>query len=302
MSNVKSYFTIKELENISSISAHTIRIWERRYQIFQPSRTPNNKRYYDLHDLEYLLTINLLREEGLKISKIASYSKQEVFVLAQDIVGEAFNKDHALVELKMAMYGYDEDLFEQLYEKSIKEKDFRSVFKELFLPFLQYVGQFWHTKTVTIAHEHFITNLIYQKIQLNTVQLPRVPKSPTNRTFVLYLPEEEMHEIGLLYLNYELKLKGYQTIYLGRSVPFEDLETLKSLYSNICLVSNLAITLTPHKQREFFGNLKSFLTNTNHHAWAIGHLSIPKELHLPQQLSVYQSIGEVLNSLNSEES
>ena len=86
MSNIKSYFTIKELENISAINAHTIRIWERRYQLFQPKRTPNNTRYYDLNELQYLLNINLLRKEGWKISKIADYSKEEVFLLTKNIM------------------------------------------------------------------------------------------------------------------------------------------------------------------------------------------------------------------------
>ena len=112
MGNIKSYFTIKELENISAVNAHTIRIWERRYRLFQPYRTPNNTRYYDLNDLKYLLNIDLLRKEGLKISKIADYPKEEIFLLAKNIVDQSFVKEYTLMELKISMYGYDVDLFD----------------------------------------------------------------------------------------------------------------------------------------------------------------------------------------------
>jgi len=298
MSKVKSYFSIKELENISGISAHTIRIWERRYDLFQPFRTSNNTRYYDLNDLQYLLNIVLLRKEGYKISKIASFSKEESFKLAKNKISNAFKKEYALAELKISMYAYDIDLFEKIYKKSILENSFSKVFKDLFLPLLQYLGLFWQTKTITIAHEHFMTNLIYQKIQLNTAKIKQVPPPPSNRTFVLYLPEEEMHEIGILYLNYELRLKGYKTIYLGRSVPIEDLESLKLLYPSICWISNFVITPAPKKLKAYFTEIKTFLTTTNHEYWAIGpNLSSVYEWNMPDNLKIYPSIEEVLNKI-----
>ena len=298
MSKIKSYFAIKELENISGISAHTIRIWERRYNLLQPFRTSNNIRYYDLNDLQHLLNIVLLRKEGYKISKIANYSKEEIFELAEHKVNSAFKNEYALVDLKMSMYGYNIDLFEQVYEKAMLENSFSSVFKNLFLPMLQYMGLFWQTKTITIAHEHFITNLIYQKIQLNIAQIKQGRVAPSNRTFVLYLPEEEMHEIGLLYFNYELRLKGYKTIYLGRSVPLEDLKSLTSLYPSICWISNFVITPEAKKLETYFSAIKILLSNTDHEYWAIGpNLSSVYEFNMPTNVKIYHSLEEALDKI-----
>ncbi len=300
MSNIKSFFTIAELENISAISAHTIRIWERRYQLFQPNRTSNNRRTYDLDDLQYLLNIDLLRKNGLKISKIAYHSREEVFQLAKEIIDRSFNNEYALTELKMAMYGFDANLFEQFFEKAMLENDFKTVFKNRILPFLAYISQYWQTNTVTIAHEHFISNLIYQKIQLQIAQLKEVKKRSSERTFVLFLPEEEMHEIGLLYLHYELRLKRYQTIYLGRSVPLKDLASLKALYSNICFVSNFTMNLHPNKLKTYLNKVNTFLSNTNHNYWAIGHnLFLLKDFHIPKKIKVYHSMEEVIDWLDS---
>lgn len=296
MSSIKSYFTIKELENISAISAHTIRIWERRYQLFQPYRTANNKRYYNLDDLKYLLNIDLLRKDGLKISKIANHSKEEVFVLANNIVNRTFKNEYALMELKMSMYGYDTDLFNKLYKKAIRKNSFKIVFKDIFLPFLHYIGLFWQTKTITIAHEHFISNLIYQKIQLNIAQLKPVPNPPSDRTFVLYLQEEEMHEIGLLYLNYELKSLGYRTVYLGRNVPLEDLESLKLIYPTICWVSNFTLVSKHQIIKTYFDKVKTLLIGANHEYWAIGQ-NLPTIYDLPKRLIIYKSIEEVLKKI-----
>ena len=298
MNNIKSCFTIKDLENISAISTHTIRIWERRYQLFQPERTANNTRFYKLEDLQYLLNIDLLRKRGLKISEIADYSKEEAFSLAKNIVEQSLVHDYALMELKMAMYSYDEYLFEKMYKKLRKENSFSTIFRNVFSPFLNYLGLFWQTKTITIAHEHFITNLIYQKIQLNIAKLKKPTKSPSNSTFVLYLPEEEMHEIGLLYLNYELKSEGYQTVYLGRSVPLEDLASLKSIYPAICWIGCFVFTPKPKVIENYFSKIKILLTSPNHEYWAIGH-GFPSEynIDLPEKLLIFNSIKEVLEKI-----
>jgi len=245
-----------------------------------------------------LLNIDLLRKEGLKISKIADYSKEEVFLLAKNIVDQSFVKEYTLMELKISMYGYDADLFDRVYEKAMKKNSFKIVFKNLFLPFLQYIGSFWQTKTITIAHEHFISNLICQKIQLNIAQLKKIPKSPSKFTFVLYLPEEEMHEMGLLYLHYELKSKGYRTIYLGRSIPLEDLESLKLIYPAICWIGHFVIKPNQKKIENYFKKVIALLTDSNHKYWAIGpNLTLKKDLNLPEKLFIYNSIKEILDKI-----
>ena len=297
-SNIRMQFSIKEIANITGISAHTLRIWERRYELLQPSRTPKNIRYYNLDDLQYLLTISLLQKEGFKISKIAGLSREEIFILSQSIVNQSFKKEAALANMKLAMYTFDVKLFEKVYQEAILLDSFKAVFKNIFVPLLHYLGLFWHTKTITIAHEHFITNLIYQKIQLNIAAINQPNNDKFQIIYVLFLPEEEMHEISLLYLHYELLLKGYRSIYLGRSVPYKDLESLKTLYPFIHWISCFTITPSSKKLKIHFKKIVAFLANTTHEYWVIGkNLSENSPLTLPSNLKIYSSMENVIEKI-----
>lgn len=270
MNNIKNLFSIKDLENISGISAHAIRIWERRYKLFVPKRTEGNIRTYDIADLQKLLNTVLLKQEGYKISRIAALSDEALFEEARNIVEQAFKKEYALLQLKIIMYKFDVRLFEEFYEKALSTYTFKEVFEDIFLPFLHFVGLFWQTDTIKVAHEHFITNLIYQKIQLQIAHLEAISPDETKPTFILFLPEEEMHEIGLLYLNYELRLKGYPTIYLGRSIPLDDLNHLKPLFAKIYWVSTFTIIPEAKKLQSYFDKVNLFIEDKPYHFWAIG--------------------------------
>lgn len=261
MNKVKSVFSINDLENISGIKAHTIRIWEKRYNLFNPSRASRDIRYYDLQSLQKLLSIKLLIEHGGKISKIAALGDSELHALARES-GSSHTDSYYITQFKKAMYHFDADLFEKTYSEVSNEKTFPLIFKEIFIPLLHFIGLHWQTTTVSIANEHFISNLIFQKVQLNIEKIKEKPKPERNTdiTFILYLPENEMHELGLLYLNYELLTKGYQTVYLGPTIRTKDLEELLDINKEVRFVAIFTIQPTKDALQKYLEEVEELVS------------------------------------------
>ena len=298
MGNIKNIFTTADFENITGIKAHTIRIWEKRYNLFQPEKSARNIRHYDLAALQKLLNIALLQKQGYKISKIANLTDIEIAQNASVFVEANIDDDYILSQLKIAMFSFDTALFNQIYQHCLAKDSFRAVFINIFAPYLYFLGELWHTHSISVAHEHFITNLMYQKIQVEIEKLPINCKKANKPTYVLYLPEEEMHEIGLLYLNYELKLRGFHTIYLGRSIPFDDLYKLSTVAPVIRWVSIFTMTPVDHIAQEYFGLVNNLLADNTHEFWAIGHnLKNMKIDNLSDQITLFPSIKAVVEGL-----
>ncbi|NAS11903.1 MerR family transcriptional regulator [Poritiphilus flavus] len=247
MNNVKKHFSIRDLENLSGIKAHTIRIWEKRYDLLAPERTTTNIRTYSLASLQKLLNITLLYNHGHKISKIAKIPEGEIPLAVREIVAQNSIKNHAINAFKLAMINFDQSLFQQTYNSLLEDRSFREIFWEFFMPLLQELGLLWQTDTISPAHEHFITNLIKQKIYSSTEKLQAIEPTKKDKVFVLFLPENEIHEIGLLFANYEILIRGYKTIYLGQTMPIESLVDLHKYYDNLYFLSYF--TVVPTKDR-----------------------------------------------------
>ena len=241
MNNVKNIFSIKDLENLSGIKAHTIRIWEKRYNVLEPNRTDTNIRLYDLASLQKLLNITLLHNHGYKISKISKYPPEKIPQLVREIISEKSAKSHAISAFKMAMMNFDQAQFFATYNSLLAEKSFREVFYDVFIPLMTELGLLWQSDTITPAHEHFISYLIKQKLLINTEKVQVLEPTKTDKIFVLYLPMNEIHELGLMYLNYEILLHGYKTIYLGESVPTENLKDLNKYFDSIVFISYMTV-------------------------------------------------------------
>ena len=298
MGNIKNIFTTADFENITGIKAHTIRIWEKRYKLFQPEKAARNIRHYDLAALQKLLNIALLHKQGYKISKIANLTDGEIAQTASTFVNAKIDDEYILSQLKIAMFGFDTALFNQIYQQSLAQNTFRTVFIKIFAPFLYFLGELWHTHSINATHEHFITNLMYQKIQVEIEKLPINPKKADKPTFILYLPEEEMHEIGLLFLNYELKQRGFHTIYLGRSIPFADLAKLKTIAPLIHWVS--VFTMTPITQiaQDYLTQVDASLLDEQHQFWAIGYqLKSIDTTNFSNKIKLFPSIKTVVEKL-----
>lgn len=296
--DVKSVFSIKDLENLSGIKAHTIRIWEKRYNVLEPMRTDTNIRLYDLVSLQKLLNITLLHDYGYKISKIASYPEEHIPIMVREIISEKSAKNHAISSFKMAMMNFDQELFFTTYAQLLSEKSFKEVFYEVFIPLMTEMGLLWQSETITPAHEHFISYLIKQKLLINTEKLQIMKPTRADKVFVLSLPMNEMHELGLMYLNYETLLHGYKTIYLGESVPIESLTDLKKHFKSIVFISY--VTVKPDKDaiNDYVNQMIHELYQEGIELWYIGRMVefINKD-RFQDKIKTFESIADLVNQI-----
>ena len=299
MSLVKKTFSIKDLANLSGIKAHTIRIWEKRYNLLSPERTQTNIRLYSLLSLQKLLNITLLYENGLKISKIAQLKNEEIPLKVREIIDEKSIKNNMMNAFKLSMINFDQSLFYNTYNKLVVDLSFREIFKEYFIPLLQELGYLWQSNTISTTHEHFITNLVKQKVYTNTEKVHR-SEYVNNKSFVLFLPENEIHELGILYLNYELNLRGYKSIFLGQSVPIENLEPL--IASNEFVEFIAYVTVEPSKEKidKYLQKFKKkILDKKDCRLSLLGFQTQFVDLNTkPENVSVYRGFEDLIEALN----
>lgn len=298
INNIKSMFSIKDLENLSGIKAHTIRIWEKRYDILQPMRTDTNIRLYDLASLQKLLNITLLHDYGYKISKIATYPQEIIPSLVREIISSKTAKSHAISEFKMAMMNFDQELFFNTYNWLIAEKSFKEVFHQVFIPLLDELGLLWQSDTITPAHEHFISYLIKQKVLVNTEKLQVLKPTKTDKIFVLSLPMNEIHELGLMYLNYEILLQGYKTVFLGESMPINNLKDIKKHFNSIVFISYMTVQPERDMLDSYIQKMSVELLDDTTEVWFIGRLvEFIKKEGLSDRITIFSSITELVDQI-----
>ena len=222
-------FSISDIEGLIGIKAHTIRAWEVRYNIVPPKRTPTNIRYYDEDDLKALLNIVALNENGYKISKIAQMSKKHIADLVTQLKTDWNNNTVQVLALSDATLKYDEVTFSDILAGCIKEMGLTKAMDIVLFPFMKRVGMLWQTGTIDPSHEHFASNLIRDRIIVEIDKLKK-PELPDPKRFLLFLPEAEMHETGLLFARYLLKRCGHDTLYLGQEIPYTDVKKVVHSY------------------------------------------------------------------------
>lgn len=298
INNIKSVFSIKDLENLSGIKAHTIRIWEKRYAILEPIRTDTNIRTYDLANLQKLLNVVLLNSYGYKISRIAELNTEKIALLVREIISEKNSKNHAINAFKMAMINFDQSLFINTYNSLLSEKTFREVFYEVIIPLMNEVGLLWQSGTISPAQEHFISFLIKQKLLINTEKVQVLEPTRNDKIFVLYLPENEIHELGLMYLNYEILLNGYKTIYLGESVPIDSLKDMKNYFDNIIYISYLTVQPTKDAIGDYLKEISTKIIDANSQIWLLGRMTEYIDTkNLSKSISVFNSISDLVKEI-----
>ena len=298
MNNVKNVFSIKDLENISGIKAHTIRIWEKRYNILEPMRTDTNIRLYNLENVQKLLNITLLHNHGYKISKISKFSEDKIPEIVNDIISDKSVKHHAISAFKMAMINFDQTLFFTTYNNLLSEKSFREIFFDVIIPLMNEIGLLWQTDTITPAQEHFISYLIKQKILINTEKFQIIKPTKNDKLFILFLPMNEIHELGLMYLNYEILSMGYKTIYLGESVPIESLIDLKNHFDNITFVCYMTVEPNKDEVSNYINDLTTKALDESSNLWLIGRMvQHIEENNISNKISMFHSIKELVDNL-----
>lgn len=213
-------FTIKDLENLSGIKAHTIRIWEQRYGFLKPQRTGTNIRYYSNDELKTILNIALLNKYGYKISHIDKMSKEDIETKILALTQTEAQQAKLVNEMLRAMIDIDMEAFEALLDEQLQHRDIDKVIMQVIFPFLEKIGILWLTNHIIPAQEHLVSNIIRQKL---IVGIEKVRSYATaNKTALLFLPEGEHHELGLLFSHYMFKRHGFTILYMGADSPVKD--------------------------------------------------------------------------------
>ena len=287
-----AHYSIKELEELSGIKAHTIRIWEKRYAIFAPGRTSTNIRLYSDEDLKKVISVSLLNQNGLKISKIADLTAEELSKQISQLSERQVTPEFHMDRLVMAMVDLDEEKFESTLSELIGRFGFEHAILRIVYPFLEKIGILWLTGNITPLQEHFISNLLRQKILVAIDGLPLAPR--TAPKILLFLPQDEMHELGLLFNYYLVKKEGFRGYYLGQRVPHEDVRWFCVHHKPVALITNITTSPGPHFVEPYLQNL--CLENPKITVLAGGPqprkmaLRMPKNLHIVESTTQFQSL------------
>jgi len=249
LSNIK--YSISELSKLSGIKQHTIRIWEQRYGILIPERTDTKIRFYSDKELKLIMNIALLNKKGLKISKIAMLSEQELLTKVNEVEIVQYNHDIVIDQLTKSMISFDEPVFEKIINSAILNFGFQSVMLEVVYPFLEKIGLLWQTGHINPAQEHFISNLIRQKI-IVAIDGQVVSYKANTKKVMLFLPQHELHEIAILFYSYILKLNHHHVIYLGANLPNIHVQEVINVYEPDFVFTVLTSSLNLKNTRQLF--------------------------------------------------
>ena len=247
-------FSIKDIETVSGIKSHTLRIWEQRYGIIRPKRTDTNIRYYDDQDLKLILNISVLNNNGYKISEIAAMSSAHIQQAVLDVSATDRKFNSQVKSLVATMLTLDEKGFHYILSTNILQLGLEQTFINIVIPFLQEVGLLWQIGSIHVAHEHFITNLIKQKLYV-AVDGQNFYEGTTGKKFLLFLKEGEPHEIGLLFANFMFLVRGHQVIYLGQSLPHHELQEVFAVYNPQYVLTTLTSSITDEELTHFANEL-----------------------------------------------
>lgn len=287
-------FTIKDIESLTDIKAHTLRVWEQRYDFLKPKRTDTNIRFFDTSDLKLLLNIALLNKNGYRISDIAKMTPEEMSRKITRIATQDFEADSQIKSLTYTMLDLNEDEFEQIVEVNIEKMGFEACMLHVLFPFLNNIGILWMAGTITPAHEHFISNLIRRKIIVAT-DSQKVKTMASCKRFLLFLPENEFHELGLLFSNYLIRSRGHKAVYLGQSVPMSDLPQIREIYKPDYFYCVATTTPSDMTIQEYVDGLKKTLPEEE--IWLSGREVITKSPAMPDKFRVIMDFQEVIREI-----
>ncbi len=285
-------FSIKDLENICGVKAHTIRMWEKRYNILAPNRTVTNIRTYDAHSLKKLLSVSFLVNCGYKISRVAKLSDEEINEYLRIVISDKTLIDHSSNLLKLAMLNYSATTFNEAYSEMIERLSFNTVFDDIFIPFLKEIGTLWQLGTINNSHEHFITNLIKQKLY-NRIEFLQQTESTRSRCFVLFLPEGEISNLSLLYLYQILLSKGYKTIFLGHGTHLEHLVEVSKLHTDMVFLTYITISLNTDTINTYIDNFREAIGFTyGHEIWLMGRITKQAPISIDSKTKVINNFKD----------
>ncbi|AWW30885.1 helix-turn-helix-type transcriptional regulator [Echinicola strongylocentroti] len=289
-----SSYSIKDLEHLSGIKAHTLRIWEQRYNLVQPKRTETNIRYYDDADLKLILNVALLNNNGFKISKIAQMNAQEMRDKVIGLTERTLAYEDQIHALTVSMIEIDEESFDRILSINQRRIGFDETMLQVIYPFLSKIGLLWQVGTITPAQEHFISNLIRQKL---IVEIDKYVYQGGGKKFLLFLPEGELHEISLLFAAYLIKREGHKVIYLGQSTPKYDLIEVYQYHQPEFLIT--VITTSPDEEslQGYLDELAGIFADSE--LIVSGYQVLRTPVQLPENIRLLEKLEEIKGVMES---
>jgi len=293
---VPAQYAIKDLERLSGIKAHTLRMWELRYGILKPERSCTNIRCYTTDDLKRILNISLLNNNGYKISRIATFMDEELVRHAQAILNKFSKESDQIDNLVLCMMEMNELKFDQTVSSCITHFGFEATMENIVFPFIRHVGSMWQLGIVNCAQEHFMAQLIKQKIIVATDQLPK-EKSADGKSYLLYLPNKELHDMSLLYCRYLIRARGHKCLYLGPSVPLCDLRQLAESEVPEALVTIFTTPMEDVSLEVYIAELASVFSQSRILVSGRVFFESPDEIALPKNVILFESHQQFKNLL-----
>lgn len=246
-------YSVAQVEALTGIKAHTLRIWERRYDFLSPERTETNIRYYSDEQLKKLLNFGILVRNGYRISKLEKMTDEEVYEMVTKALADPSSEtSDEMKGLTLSMLEMNEEDFDNIFERQVLRKGFLRTITEVIYPFLQYVGVLWTTNKAMVAQEHYISNLIRQKL-ISAIERLSIPQSDAP-SIVLFLLEGEEHEIGLLLAAFMAKEKGWKVYYLGQGVPVVNIKKVIDI-AEPSLIMSMFVTPKVNKINNFIKDI-----------------------------------------------
>ncbi|WNJ19534.1 MerR family transcriptional regulator [Pontibacter sp. G13] len=281
------YF-IKDLEHLSGIKAHTLRIWEQRHGVVEPKRTDTNIRYYDDEDLKHIMNVAYLNRNGMKISRIAKMSRVEIQEAVKSLGETNLEFPNQVQMLILAMVHLDEDRFEKILATNTLQFGFERTMMEIVYPFLGEIGILWQTGSINPAHEHFVSSLIRQKV---VVAIDGQVKhfTPATKTFILFLPEGEMHEISLLFAAYLLRSRGHRVIYLGPNLPLDNLPSICEVHEPDYMMSIFTTYPGPEDVPQYLSDLEGYVGKVK--LLISGYQALLSKDSFPEHAQVFKTVA-----------
>lgn len=297
MNNIKTVFSIGDLEGLSGVKAHTIRMWEKRYGLFSPQRDQNNLRYYGLDELRKLLNVVLLTGYGVKISKVAKMGTAEIEMMVGEIRVGRQDINHTIHLFKLAMMTFDQPLFLDATDHLLAKMPFEDVFMDYYLPFLEEIGLMWQAGTIQPAHEHFISCMIRMIVMQQTALSSRKVRKGSLPCYVLFLPFGEIHELGLMYLQYLITSLGDGCVYLGSNIPLESLSEVTRFFRGVTFITYMTVLPEEKPLDQYVEALLDKVRDNGSKLWIVGRRVSELMTNNTEGLTLFNTLNGVVAKL-----